>query len=201
MSKTIRTSLIVGFVALVGGLLPTSPAEAKLRKLYSWSFPVELNDTGVEMPIKGYPGAAEALAFAELQRCFSCSFPVEGAPRRYPRNGELLPLRGCIAGGRICKPAPVRAYTFIKDHAFQSLILVAQKGHFDGAGSRVIFRLAANSLNELRLDVTGLVVQPTAPDWVIKQFAFTKWNYFGQRLGTNMWFNQGCKPVCGKPPY
>jgi len=133
MSNTVRRAMIVVALAVAAGALPTAPAEAKLRKLYSWSFPIELNDTGVELPIEGFSqGVAEARAVAELRRCFNCSFPVRGAPKQYPRNGQLLPLKGCTGAGTICKPASVRSYTSIKGAVFQNLMLVAQQGHFDG---------------------------------------------------------------------
>jgi hypothetical protein len=199
MSHALRRSLTVLVVALAAATLLAPAAEARLRKLYSVSFPVQLNDVGTVLPIKGSSaGYAQAQAIQELHRCFSCSFPVTGAPARYPSNGQFLPLVAC-AGLVRCWKAPVKAYTSAPNGSFRSLTLVAQNGHFDGAGSLVVFTLSLGLSGELRLNVNAWVAKPTIPDALNRQGAKGMWMRFADRLGTNMWFHQGCKPACTPP--
>lgn len=197
MSRALRTCLKVVAAAAATALLSVPAAEANTRKLYSMSFPVQLNDIGTVIPIKaGYAGYMQ-VAFRELRRCFNCSFPVSGAPRTYPRNGQFLPLVTCA--GAKCWKAPVRSYTAAPYGVFRKLTLVAQNGHFDGAGSKVVFTLSLNLRGELMLNVEAWVVKPTIADAINKWGAGAKWMRFADRLGTNMWFHQGCKPIC-RPP-
>ena len=179
-------------------------AVAKLRLLYHWGLPVQyVVDGGTAIyPIKGstsagdLPGLTEYRAYKELRRCFNCSFPVKGAPKAYPKNGQLVNLVACL--GRLgCKKAPVRTYTVIEHGTFQYLKLVAQKGHFDGAGSAIYFRFRIDeSNNNLLLDVRAYVAKPTVPDAVNKAAANLTWRRFGNQLGGNMWKYQNCRPWC-----
>ncbi|MGW1491557.1 hypothetical protein [Streptomyces sp. NPDC002402] len=123
-------------------------------------------------------------AWNELHRCFNCSFPVKGAPKKFPAEGQFIKLSACAAGSWGCKPAPVRYY---KSTGWPyTWYFIAQKGHFDGAGSKVYFRFYNDSSGYLRLNVWAYVTKPTVPDAVNKEIATSKWRSFAHVLGTKL---------------
>ncbi|MEU4493606.1 hypothetical protein AB0F96_09125 [Streptomyces sp. NPDC023998] len=155
-------------------------AAAGLRKLYDVEFFVGERVSANQIrklrikPVK---------AWNELHRCFNCSFPVKGAPKKFPTEGQLIKLKACAAGSWGCKPAPVRYY---KSGWPYSWCFVAQKGHFDGAGSKVFFRFFNDSSGYLKLNVWAYVTKPTVPDSLNKEFATSKWRAFSHVLGMNL---------------
>lgn len=174
--------------------LPGVGQTAQARLLYDHNFRVyKVVDLGVEKPIKGLKAlSAQLTALKELHRCFNCSFPVGGAPKAYPKNGQLLPLVAC-ASGLFCRKAPVRFYSHPERLGF---LLIAQRGHFDGAGSIVEFRFFGNNNRELMLRVTANVMKPSVPDWANKSFAASVWGTFGRQMGYNLYTYQYCRYIC-----
>jgi hypothetical protein len=171
-------------------------AAPRLRRLYSFRFTVSFpRPAGSPVPIQSAAtNRAVYAAFRELRRCFNCSFPVNGAPRAYPQPGQLLPLRICNLGPDIvCKNAPVKFYP---EERLSGWYFVAQRGHFDGKGSRVHFRLWENRDRFLQLSVVADVANPTIPDSINKAAAHVTWSRFASRLGNNMYRHQSCRPTC-----
>lgn len=77
--------------------------------------------------------------YTELKRCFNCSFPVSGAPKAYPKKGQLIKLNAspftCIN-----VPAPVRFYPLgSAGSGSPDWYFTAEAGHFDGEGSKISF--------------------------------------------------------------
>lgn len=69
-----------------------------------------------------------------LRGCFNCYFPISGAPRAYPVDGQILSLNASPFSFILIK-APVRVQTV----SMGAMQFVAQAGHFDGAGSTITF--------------------------------------------------------------
>ena len=175
------------------------PAHAASRKLYEFDYRVTrsgpVGSSLFRRPIK----ATTVHALNELKRCFNCSFPVKGAPKTYPKSDQQIPLKACakFTSRFTCKPAPVKAYPF---NSLGRLLLIAQRGHFDGANSSVTFQFyTEQKTGELKLKVVAYVTNPTIPDEINKQSADDTWNRFARQLGDNMWANTCAKgKVCGK---
>jgi hypothetical protein len=129
-----------------------------------------------------------ATVFNELRRCFNCNFPINGAPRDYPKEGQLVPLRACFG---LCRNAPVSFHSDEKSY----IRFTAQPGHFDGAGSTAEFSFLTGPNNQLHLRVSGYVTNPDIPDTANKIGAYTAWSQFAQKLGSNIWKYQ-CNDRC-----
>lgn len=183
-------------VTLFTTLFVTSlPARAESRKLYEYEYlvsrPAIVGGQVVRFPVKATPSRA----LQELRRCFNCSFPVDGAPRAYPKQGQLIPLKACGIGSFACQDAPVKAYTY---DGLKRLQLIAQPGHFDGDKSSVTFEFITGNSGYLVLKVTAFVTKPIIPDLPNKTAANATWSGFAAKLGNNMWANtcaQGA--ICG----
>ncbi|SDW74203.1 hypothetical protein SAMN05421504_1011392 [Amycolatopsis xylanica] len=154
------------------------------RDLYTVDFPVQ--DRGLPL----YVGADVVLK--ELERCFNCSFPIDGAPAHFPAEGEHLPLSACVLPG-ICMDAPVKSYKLMENGQFKGLRFVAEPGHFDGAGSTIEFRFGNDASGKLVLNVQAKVVDPAVPDFVNKAVASYKWSDFADALSANIREHQGVK--------
>jgi hypothetical protein len=145
---------------------------------YSYNIPL---DTTGYLLIPANPD----LAFKELEKCFSCSFPVQGAPKQFPAEGQLMPLNACHfipLVNHICR-APVTVYsngrTFMR--------YTAQPGHFDGPGATVTFTFYDGGFGQLWLNVTGYVIDPTVPESLTRTGAHLMWEDFVASLGRNIW--------------
>lgn len=118
----------------------------------------------------------------ELHRCFNCNFPVTGAPKAFPKEGQLLKLKACIVGSVGCKNAPVKYYKGqFTEYGWH---FVAQDGHFDGKGSQVYFKFYNDAEGYAHLNVWAFVTKPTVPDGPNKDFAKNRWRSFAHILGT-----------------
>ncbi|MCL6735301.1 hypothetical protein [Streptomyces neyagawaensis] len=158
----------------------TTPAAAvKLRKLYDWRLHVKPNNAKyIGRPWK------PAEAIQELKKCFNCTFPVKNAPKKYPKEGQLIKLKACAAGPFGCKNAPVKFYS---KGVANGWYFVAQKGHFDGAGSKVYFQFYnEKSTGYLMLHVWAYVAKPSVPDGLNKSFARGKWQDFNHKMGVKL---------------
>lgn len=100
-------------------------------------------------------GVTATKAVAELRRCFNCSFPIAGAPVAYPAVGAILNLNASpITLIKIAAPVKVSLSTGAR------LAFLAQAGHFDGAGSTILFHFyqtCSGSMPTLRLSVNATV--------------------------------------------
>ncbi|MEU3026813.1 hypothetical protein ACPCBC_13880 [Streptomyces incarnatus] len=123
-------------------------------------------------------------AWDELHRCFNCSFPVDGAPKKFPSENQYIKLKACGIGHYACKNAPVRYH---KSNSYPyTWFFLAQKGHFDGKDSMVRFRFYDDKQGFLHLKVYATVTHPTVPDSVNKEFATMKWRAFAHILGMHL---------------
>jgi hypothetical protein len=130
--------------------------------------------------------------FTALHDCFNCNFPVPGAPAAFPSEGQVMPLEPCIVQP-VCVNATVKAYARDQDGYLE---LIAQPGHFDGAGSTITFRFYTDSSGILHLNVISYVASNPAtanpPDPVAKNFANDTWREFAANLGIYLYSH-----VCG----
>lgn len=121
-------------------------------------------------------------AVGQLKKCFNCTFPVKNAPKKYPKKGQLIKLRACAAGPFGCKNAPVKFYEQKNGFYF-----IAQKGHFDGAGSKIYFQFYnEKKTGYLGLHVWAYVTKPTVPDSVNKSVARGTWQDFAHKMGVKL---------------
>ncbi|MHC0431052.1 hypothetical protein ACX6XY_12805 [Streptomyces sp. O3] len=171
-------------VAAVQTTVAIKAAKApKLRKLYDYRFTVKKDCTSSIVGCGGRPTvkAHPSKAWAKLKSCFNCVFPVSGAPKKFPGNGQYIKLKAC-ASGIFCKNAPVRYY----DRAGYSWQFTAQKGHFDGPGSKVYFKWYQDSNKNLKLRVWAYVASPSVPDSLNKSFAKQTWKKFADNMAKKL---------------
>jgi LGFP repeat len=153
---------------------------------YSYSIPL---DTTGYLHIPANPD----LAFKELEKCFNCTFPVEGAPKQFPAEGQYMPLNACHfipVVNHLCQ-APLTVYsngrTFMR---FTTL-----PGHFDGPGATVTFTFYDGGLDNLWLNVTAYVINPVLPESVTRPGAHLMWEDFAANLDHNIWLDY-CSHGC-----
>ncbi len=82
-----------------------------------------------------YPTTSAGAVDHMLHACFNCYFPITGAPKDYPIDGQILSLNASPFTLLTLTAAPVRVQT-ANGGAMQ---FVAQPGHFDGEGSMITF--------------------------------------------------------------
>jgi hypothetical protein len=153
-------------------------AAVKLRKLYDFRLRVKPNNA----KYLGRPWKASE-PIQELKRCFNCTFPVKNAPKKYPKENQLIKLKACAAGPFGCRNAPVRYHGGVKNGWY----FTAEKGHFDGKGSKVYFQFYnEKNTGYLALHVWAYVAKPSVPDSVNKSFARGKWQDFAHNMGVKM---------------
>jgi hypothetical protein len=157
---------------------PTIAVSTHGKVLYDYDFPVTVRLGSVGVGISGHYSDA----FAELHRCFNCSFPISGAPSAYPADDQYIALSACPFFS-ICN-APVRVYT---DEAVGDFMSVAQPGHFDTAGSTVRFHFATDSNGILHLQVKAFVLGSQLPDPANQLGARNAWSGFAGGLGRNLY--------------
>jgi hypothetical protein len=158
---------------------------ASARKLYDYRFHVKPNNARV-IGVAWKP----SLAINELKRCFNCTFPINGAPKKYPAENQKLNLKAC-AVYFVCKNAPVRYH---KGGIANGWYFTAEQGHFDGKGSKVYFQFyPEKNTHYLKLHVWAYVTHPTVPDSLNKRFAYDKWQEFSHKMGVKLW----CKSYGG----
>jgi len=73
-----------------------------------------------------------------LKKCFNCYFPVKGAPKKFPKKGQVLPLRY----GAMNMKCKMRSETFTS--TYFSFGFTALKGHAYGKGSTIGFTFRNN---------------------------------------------------------
>ncbi|WP_460723585.1 hypothetical protein [Nocardia heshunensis] len=99
-------------------------------------------------------------AWAALQRCYSCVFPIGGAPQQMPKVGDRLDL-SVGAGGHapMNQPFPVEVTQMDYDGKEINIeYMTLGEGHPDGYGSTIHFRIFKNGNGELSLEVIGKIV-------------------------------------------
>lgn len=126
-----------------------------------------------------YPKATELAASHLLHTCFNCSFPIFGAPRGYPVDGQVLNLNASPFSLQAFA-APVKVQT-ANGGAMQ---FVALPGHFDGAGSLITFSWYNDPSGYLHLYVHAMVKVDNGPTVNIanSRVAGANWMLFWQRV-------------------
>lgn len=105
---------------------------------------VDLSSRSISYPVVADPAWSYAYKFATtktaasnkalLKKCFNCYFPVSGAPKPFPKAGQLLPLK--VAGLNFeCKFKSESSGTNYFGFQFD-----ATKNHVDKYGSNIIFQ-------------------------------------------------------------
>lgn len=116
---------------------------------------------------------------ALLKKCFNCYFPVQGAPKSFPKPGQLLPLRVVSFLNFECKFK--RETTSGSNYfAFQ---FDATKNHVDKLGSNIIFQFRTIS-GKKYLTIDPYIVNDAI--WVKNEAyrvgAWDSWNTFAKNL-------------------
>lgn len=116
---------------------------------YSWNDGVltqhvDLSRSNIAYPVVADPAWSYAYKFSTtktatknaslLKSCFNCYFPVKGAPRSFPKVGQLLPLKVGVANME-CRFKSQFSGTNYFGFQFD-----ATKNHVDKAGSNIIFQ-------------------------------------------------------------
>jgi hypothetical protein len=157
---------------------PKIPLDANGRVLYDYDFIVAVSVSPVDLPISGH--AADA--FAELHRCFNCSFPIGNAPSAYPAENQYVALSACPFFS-VCN-APVR---FFSAQQNDYLMINSQPGHFDSAGSALRWRFWTDSSGYLHLEAKTWNLGSSIPDAANQAGAYIAWQQFALRLGYNLY--------------
>ena len=126
-----------------------------LDPLWLYSYDYSTTSTGWTV---NHPKASENAVSRLLHGCFNCYFPIFGAPRSYPVDGEILPL-SVTPFTWTATAAPVKAQT-ANGGALQFLAL---DGHFDGAGSLITFSWYNDPSGYLHLYVHAMVRKDNGP--------------------------------------
>lgn len=126
---------------------------------YSYKFPTNKTSTRVEQL---------------LRSCFNCYFPVAGAPRAFPTQGQLLPLTvggignfECRMGGTAKVTGSLFQYSFI-----------ATQNHVDGAGSTITFSFRSDKY----LYVSASIMNQLLNNSLYRGGAIQTWTTFANNL-------------------
>lgn len=119
-------------------------------------------------------------SFNRLKTCFNCYFPVDGAPRNYPTQGQLLPLTVARIGNFECTMGPT--FTGTNYRAFE---FFATKNHVDGYGSNITFEFMLVG-GKSKLVVEGYVVNDF---FIVGQYFYVvsadyTWQLFANNLNS-----------------
>ncbi|MBD8704920.1 hypothetical protein [Frigoribacterium sp. CFBP 13712] len=148
---------------------------------------VDLSSPAIAFPVLADPAWSYTYSYATkktaaanknlLKGCFSCYFPVSGAPKAFPKAGQLLPLR--VGPGNFeCRFKSEFSGTNYFGFQFD-----ATKNHVDGAGSNIVFEFRTVG-GVKKLVVSGYIVNDA---WWVKNNAYkvgalNNWQTFANRL-------------------
>jgi hypothetical protein len=129
-----------------------------------------------------HPKASADAVDRLLHGCFNCYFPIFGAPRAYPVDGQILNLNASPFSLELTA-APVRMQT-ANQGAMQ---FVAQVGHFDGEGSMVTFSWYNDPSGYIHLYVHAKVIrdQGIALNVINSHIAGYNWMTYWQHVADN----------------
>ncbi|GAB3125162.1 hypothetical protein [Glaciibacter psychrotolerans] len=155
---------------VLGALLPPWAVDAAGESVptsYSWADGkltqhVDLSSPRISFPVLADPAWGYAVEYkltktvaankALLKKCFKCYFPVPGAPKAFPKVGQLLPLMVGPANFNCTFKNEFNATNWF---AFQ---FDATKAHVDKLGSNIVFEFRALSNGTRYLMVSAYVV-------------------------------------------
>ncbi|WP_139827781.1 hypothetical protein [Nesterenkonia sp. PF2B19] len=117
-------------------------------------------------------GKTKYQASSLVRGCFNCYFPISGAPRNYPSNGQLLPLRVAVIGNFECR----MGVTQLPDanHSF-FFNFRTTTNHLYGTGHTVNFSFGDRSV---------LTVYASTPSWAAWTHpgARSQWSTFASNV-------------------
>ncbi|QJU53176.1 hypothetical protein SCB71_07765 [Herbiconiux sp. KACC 21604] len=147
-----------------------------LDPLWLYSYDFSTSSTGWSV---NHPKASENAVSRLLHGCFNCYFPIFGAPRSYPVDGQILPL-SVTPFTWTATAAPVKAQT-ANGGALQFLAL---DGHFDGAGSLITFSWYNDPSGYLHLYVHAMVRKDNGPaiNLINSRTAGANWLLYWKRV-------------------
>jgi hypothetical protein len=93
----------------------------------------------------------------ELHRCFNCNFPIGGAPQKFPKVGDQLPLEMRIAGAKVAN-LPVEVTKIDRSADAIDIEFATLPGHEDGPGSTIHFRWSEQG-GAPNLDIRGYITE------------------------------------------
>ncbi|MCS5722529.1 hypothetical protein N1028_11250 [Herbiconiux sp. CPCC 203407] len=105
-----------------------------------------------------YPKATESRVSQLLHTCFNCYFPINGAPRGYPVDNQVISLNASPFSCQLTA-APVKVQT-ANGGAMQFL---ARPGHFDGEGSLITFSWYNDPSGYIHLYVHAMIKRDLGP--------------------------------------
>lgn len=165
---------------------------AQLHTTYSWNDGVLTQNVDLSSPAVAYPVLADpawsyvysyqvtktaAANKKLLKSCFNCYFPVKGAPKAFPKPGQLLPLKIGPANAECKFKSEFNAKNYF-GYQFD-----ATKNHVDKAGSNIIFEFRTVG-GKKKLVVSAYIVNDA---WWLKNAAYKKgaldnWDRFASNL-------------------
>lgn len=126
---------------------------------YSYKFPTNKTSTRIEQL---------------LRSCFNCYFPVSGAPRAFPTQGQLLPLTVGGIGNFECRMGGIGK---VNGSLFQYSFL-ATRNHIDGEGSTITFSFRSDQY----LHVSTSVMNQLLNNSLYRGGAIQTWTTFANNL-------------------
>lgn len=157
---------------------------------YSWDAGmltqhVDLSVPGINFPVVADPAWGYTVAYKLkkkpkankdlLKKCFNCYFPVNGAPKKYPAIGQLLPLK-VWKGNFECIYR--REFSSTGYFGFQ---FDATKNHIDGLGSNISFEFLKSG-NDTYLFVSAYILRLGEFSVPYMNEATKKWKTFATNL-------------------
>lgn len=165
---------------------PMTTLDTYGKVLYDYDFVVTNRIVGTNGIHYDYAISGHASdAFAELHRCFNCSFPIGNAPSAYPADNQYVALNACPPFS-VCN-APVRFFSAPQD---DYLMIDSQPGHFDAAGSSLRWRFWTDSSDHLHLEAKTWNLGSSIPEAANQAGAYNAWSQYALQLGHNLFYNR-----------
>lgn len=146
---------------------------------FTWGYEINLTSSITANGDSTMRGVTWQQVKQELQRCFTCNFPIQNATNAYPSVGAEMNLRPYLAGSAPVKVVQVGNQV---DWTFEAL-----PGHFDDAGSVIAFRLYSDG-TRMNLQVKAGVVRDrgSIQNALNRRAAQQSWQGFINQLGANI---------------
>jgi hypothetical protein len=152
--KRLSTSFSLVDGALIQRIVVTNETTYPVISDPNWTYSLDywVNDKHSAVSTKT-PNTVTAM----LKSCFSCFFPIQGAPMIYPYVGQTMQLKIARPLPPFdTLPAPVKV-SAVYQYGWK---FTALPGHVDGAGSTIQFNWYSDAFGFLHLSVAASVVNP-----------------------------------------
>lgn len=158
---------------------PTTAYPVLLDPMWLYSYDFSTASTGWAV---NHPKATDLAVSKLLHGCFNCHFPISGAPRNYPYDGQVLPLSVTPFTWSVTA-APVKVRT-ANGGALQ---FVALPRHFDGEGSTITFSWYNDPSGYIHLYVHAMVMVDNGPfaNYVNARAAGVNWQLYWKKVADN----------------